>query len=77
MNLAGNVIKFTEKGKILIRAESVSETDTHATTRFSVKDTGIGITPERQAAIFERFTQVDASTTRRFGGSGLGLTISK
>jgi PAS domain S-box-containing protein len=77
VNLAGNAIKFTEKGEILIRAESVSETDTHAAIRFSVKDTGIGIPPERQAAIFERFTQVDGSTTRRFGGSGLGLTISK
>jgi PAS domain S-box-containing protein len=77
VNLAGNAIKFTEKGEILIRAEPESETDTHATIRFSVKDTGIGIPPERQAAVFERFTQVDGSTTRRFGGSGLGLTISK
>jgi CheY-like chemotaxis protein/HPt (histidine-containing phosphotransfer) domain-containing protein len=77
VNLAGNAIKFTDKGEILIRAEPVSETETHATIRFSVKDTGIGIPPERQAAIFERFTQVDGSTTRRFGGTGLGLTISK
>ena len=77
VNLAGNAIKFTDKGEILIRAEPVSETDTHATIRFSVKDTGIGIPSERQAAIFERFTQVDGSTTRRYGGTGLGLTISK
>ncbi len=77
VNLAGNAIKFTEKGEILIRAEPVSETETHATIRFSVKDTGIGIPLDRQAAIFERFTQVDGSTTRRFGGTGLGLTISK
>jgi PAS domain S-box-containing protein len=77
VNLAGNAIKFTDKGEILIRAEPVSETDTHATIRFSVKDTGIGIPLERQAAIFERFTQVDGSTTRRYGGTGLGLTISK
>jgi len=77
VNLAGNAIKFTEKGEILIRAEPVSETESNATVRFSVKDTGIGIPPERQAAIFERFTQVDGSTTRRYGGTGLGLTISK
>jgi PAS domain S-box-containing protein len=77
VNLAGNAIKFTDKGEILIQAEPVSETETQATIRFSVKDTGIGIPPERQAAIFERFTQADGSTTRRFGGTGLGLTISK
>jgi len=77
VNLAGNAIKFTDKGEILIRAEPVSETETHVSIRFSVKDTGIGIPPERQAAIFERFTQVDGSTTRRYGGTGLGLTISK
>jgi len=77
VNLAGNAIKFTDKGEILIRAEPVSETETHFSIRFSVKDTGIGIPPERQAAIFERFTQVDGSTTRRYGGTGLGLTISK
>jgi len=77
VNLAGNAIKFTDKGEILIRAEPVSETETHATIRFSVKDTGIGIPLDRQAAIFERFTQVDGSTTRRYGGTGLGLTISR
>ena len=77
VNLTGNAIKFTNKGEILIRAEPVSETNTQVTIRFSVKDTGIGIPPERQAAIFERFTQADGSTTRRFGGTGLGLTISK
>ncbi len=77
VNLVGNAIKFTEHGEIVIHADPVSDTPTHATVRFSVQDTGIGIPPERQAAIFERFTQVDGSTTRRYGGTGLGLTISK
>jgi len=77
INLVGNAIKFTAQGEIVIRAEPISETDTEATVRFSVQDTGIGIPQERQAAIFERFTQADSSTTRRYGGTGLGLTISK
>jgi len=77
VNMVGNAIKFTAQGEIVVRAEPVTETETHATIRFSVRDTGIGIPPERQAAVFERFTQVDGSTTRRYGGTGLGLTISK
>ena len=77
VNMVGNAIKFTEHGEIVMRAEPVSETETHATVRFLVQDTGIGIPPERQAAVFERFTQVDGSTTRRYGGTGLGLSISK
>ncbi len=77
VNLVGNAIKFTERGEVVIRAEPVSVAETHATVRFSVQDTGIGIPFERQAAVFERFTQADGSTTRKFGGSGLGLTISK
>jgi PAS domain S-box-containing protein len=77
VNLVSNAIKFTHQGEIVIRAEPISETDTHATVRFSVQDTGIGIPKERQAAIFERFTQADGSMTRRYGGTGLGLTISK
>jgi signal transduction histidine kinase/DNA-binding LacI/PurR family transcriptional regulator/DNA-binding response OmpR family regulator/HPt (histidine-containing phosphotransfer) domain-containing protein len=77
INLVGNAIKFTAQGEIVIRVDPVSETGTQATVRFSVQDTGIGIPEERRAAIFERFTQVDSSTTRRFGGTGLGLTISK
>jgi two-component system sensor histidine kinase/response regulator len=77
VNLVGNAIKFTHQGEIVILAEQVNETETHITIKFSVQDTGIGIPLERQAAVFERFTQADGSTTRRYGGSGLGLTISQ
>jgi two-component system sensor histidine kinase/response regulator len=77
VNLVGNAIKFTHQGEVVIRAEPVEETETHARVYFSVQDTGVGIPPERQAAVFERFTQADGSTTRTFGGTGLGLTISK
>ncbi|MBE0682187.1 MAG: response regulator [Anaerolineales bacterium] len=76
-NLVGNAIKFTHQGEIVIRAEAIKETPTHTHIHFSVQDTGIGIPHERQAAIFERFTQADGSTTRKYGGSGLGLTISR
>ncbi|MBI5054118.1 MAG: PAS domain S-box protein [Chloroflexi bacterium] len=77
VNLTGNAIKFTSKGEVVIRADLESETESNVTVRFSVRDTGIGIPLERQAAVFERFTQADGSTTRKFGGTGLGLTISK
>ncbi len=77
VNLVGNAVKFTHEGEIVIRAESVSETESQVTVHFSVQDTGIGIPPERQVAIFERFTQADGSITRYYGGTGLGLTISK
>jgi signal transduction histidine kinase/DNA-binding response OmpR family regulator/HPt (histidine-containing phosphotransfer) domain-containing protein len=77
VNLVGNALKFTDQGEIVVQAEPIEETVTHATIRFSVQDTGIGISVERQAAVFERFTQADGSTTRRYGGSGLGLTICK
>ncbi len=76
-NLVGNAIKFTHQGEVVIRAEMLEETDTHVRVHFSVQDTGIGIPLERQPAVFERFTQADGSTTRKYGGTGLGLTISK
>jgi signal transduction histidine kinase/CheY-like chemotaxis protein len=76
-NLLGNAIKFTERGQVVLQAERVAETPSRATIRLAVVDTGIGIAKERQAAIFDSFTQADGSTTRRFGGTGLGLTISR
>ncbi|RPJ15962.1 MAG: PAS domain S-box protein, partial [Chloroflexi bacterium] len=77
VNLVGNAIKFTHQGEIIIRTETTKEEEKTIELRFSVQDTGIGIPPERQAIIFERFTQADGSTTRKYGGTGLGLTISK
>lgn len=74
-NLLGNAIKFTEKGKVDLRIEK--ETGPLVTLHFSVSDTGIGIPEDRCGMIFESFTQVDASTTKRYGGTGLGLSISK
>ena len=77
INLIGNAIKFTSKGGITIKAETVKESHDRLTLRFSVHDTGIGIAPEKQAAVFSAFTQADNSTARQFGGTGLGLAISK
>ena len=79
VNLVGNAIKFTHQGEIVIRAESheAQGEDGYITVHFSVQDTGIGIPYERQAAVFDRFTQADGSTTRTYGGTGLGLTICK
>jgi PAS domain S-box-containing protein len=77
INLVGNAIKFTHHGEIVIGAKPVRQNGQTQTIRFSVKDTGIGIPTERQGKIFERFRQADGSTTRHYGGTGLGLTISK
>jgi PAS domain S-box-containing protein len=76
LNLVGNAIKFTETGQVSLRV-SAEASGTPAALRFTITDTGIGIPAEKLEAVFERFTQADSSTTRRFGGSGLGLTISK
>src|SRR5438094_469305 len=76
-NLVGNAIKFTERGQVAIEARAVRETPSHVAVLFAVHDTGIGIAPERQTAVFESFTQADGSTTRKYGGTGLGLTISR
>jgi len=76
-NLAGNAVKFTHKGEVRIHVAIQSETDDSVLLRFSVRDTGIGIPADKIPALFEKFTQADASTTRHYGGSGLGLAISK
>jgi PAS domain S-box-containing protein len=76
-NLVGNSIKFTEEGEVVLRAELVEQAAGRATIRFEVRDTGIGMTPEQVARLFRPFTQADTSTTRRYGGTGLGLTITR
>ena len=76
-NLAGNALKFTNEGEIYIKVEMEEELGDKIKIRFVVKDTGIGIPKEKQARIFESFTQADGSTTRKYGGTGLGTTISK
>jgi len=77
INLTGNAIKFTTKGEIAIFVEVQNETDEEITLRFSVRDTGIGIAPDRIGLLFQPFQQADISMTRRYGGTGLGLAISK
>ena len=76
VNLVGNAIKFTERGHVLVSVRPDSEHAEAGMLRFSVVDTGIGVAPEHQDAIFEAFSQADGSTTRKFGGTGLGLAIS-
>jgi signal transduction histidine kinase/CheY-like chemotaxis protein len=77
VNLISNAVKFTDEGEISVYVQTVSLTDTNTRIKLCVKDTGIGIAPEKQAAIFERFQQAELETTRRFGGTGLGLSIVK
>lgn len=76
VNLAGNAIKFTDHGEVVLRAWKAVESDGIVEVHFSVRDTGIGVPPEKQSMIFEAFSQADSSTTRRYGGTGLGLAIS-
>jgi PAS domain S-box-containing protein len=77
VNLAGNAIKFTHQGEVVVSVSLISESKAEAVLRFTVRDTGIGIPADKQHVLFTSFTQVDASTTRQYGGTGLGLAISK
>ena len=76
-NLMGNAIKFTEKGSVTLSAVTLQDDEAKVLVRFEVADTGVGIPQDKQSKIFDSFTQADSSTTRKFGGSGLGLTIAK
>lgn len=76
-NLVNNAVKFTEHGEISIHVRNLENNPDHVHLLFEVRDTGIGMTPEQQGRLFQAFTQADGSTTRKYGGTGLGLTISK
>jgi signal transduction histidine kinase/CheY-like chemotaxis protein len=76
INLVGNAIKFTDEGEVALKAQIESEEGSDRILRFTISDTGIGIPPEKHRSIFDPFSQADTSTTRKYGGTGLGLTIS-
>jgi signal transduction histidine kinase/CheY-like chemotaxis protein/Tfp pilus assembly protein PilF len=76
-NLVSNAVKFTDAGEVLIAAQTERLDETMARIKFSVRDTGIGIAPEKQAAIFEEYTQADSSVALQYGGTGLGLSIAR
>jgi len=77
VNFVNNSVKFTERGEIRLNIDLLERTGEKVQLRFSVRDTGIGMTPEQSARMFQPFSQADGSTTRRYGGTGLGLTICK
>ena len=77
VNLVANAVKFTESGRVMVSADCVAASETTSRIRFEVSDTGIGISPEATARIFERFTQADETILNRFGGTGLGLAICR
>ncbi len=76
VNLIGNAIKFTQEGEVVVKGETIHTFEQKAVFRFTIKDTGLGIPLEKQERIFESFSQADGSTTRKFGGTGLGITIA-
>ena len=77
MNLTNNAIKFTERGGVTVTVAPAEQSEDKVTLRYAVEDTGIGLQPEQQGRLFQAFSQADSSTTRKFGGTGLGLVISK
>ncbi|MGD8755495.1 MAG: PAS domain S-box protein [Desulfobacterales bacterium] len=77
INLANNAVKFTDSGEIVVSTELLKRNEDRVTLKFSVRDTGIGLTEEQTGKLFQSFTQADTSTTRKYGGTGLGLAISK
>ena len=77
INLSNNAVKFTDKGEIVVSTELVKKDKAQVTLKFSIQDTGIGMTEIQAAKLFQPFSQADTSTTRKYGGTGLGLTISK
>src|SRR5690606_28437249 len=76
INLMSNAVKFTDEGEIELKVQQISKVGSKIKLRFSVRDTGIGIAEEKQDKIFQAFTQEDSSISKRYGGTGLGLTIS-